>query len=365
MLQRIAEDLEYNSLLDEAAACQDTTLRMLYVAAFAASEYSSTIDRVAKPFNPLLGETYEYARPDKGFRFFTEQVSHHPPVSAVVAEHQKWDYYGETSVKSGFNGRSFDVQPVGKWYLHLRPDDSTEEEEVYTWRKITSSVIGIMLGNPKIDNYGEMELTNNKTGDRCIVSFKPRGWRSNNAYEMSGVVTDRKGVKHWAIGGHWNSKIYGKKIVDKHDGIDYSSKSSTTTKQQDVVAMGPSHDGSKFLIWQPAPRPNVPFNLTSYAISLNAPQPKLLEWISKSDTRLRPDQRAMEDGQYDEASDLKQMVEDKQRKARKAREESGVVYEPGFFTREIHPLTGEEYWKYKGNYWRLRNEKQLPEIDIF
>lgn len=47
----------------------------------------------AKPFNPLLGETYEYARPDKGFRFFIEQVSHHPPVGAAWAESTKWDYY--------------------------------------------------------------------------------------------------------------------------------------------------------------------------------------------------------------------------------------------------------------------------------
>jgi hypothetical protein len=45
-------------------------LCMIYVAAFAASEYASTIGRVAKPFNPLLGETFEYVRPDKNYRFF-------------------------------------------------------------------------------------------------------------------------------------------------------------------------------------------------------------------------------------------------------------------------------------------------------
>lgn len=93
LLQRVAEDMEYTDLLDTAAERADSTERLLYVAAFAASEYASTIGRVAKPFNPLLGETYEYARPDKGYRFFIEQVSHHPPIGAAYAESKNWDYY--------------------------------------------------------------------------------------------------------------------------------------------------------------------------------------------------------------------------------------------------------------------------------
>jgi hypothetical protein len=93
LLQRVAEDMEYTELLDTAAERADSTERLLYVAAFASSEYASTIGRVAKPFNPLLAETYEYARPDKGYRFFIEQVSHHPPVGAAYAESKKWDYY--------------------------------------------------------------------------------------------------------------------------------------------------------------------------------------------------------------------------------------------------------------------------------
>ena len=93
LLQRVAEDLEYTDLLNVAADRTDSTERMLYVAAFAASEFASTIGRVAKPFNPLLGETFEYSRPDKGYRFFTEQVSHHPPIGATWCESPKWDYY--------------------------------------------------------------------------------------------------------------------------------------------------------------------------------------------------------------------------------------------------------------------------------
>ena len=93
LLQRVTEDMEYTDLLDTAADRADSTERLVYVAAFAASEYASTVGRIAKPFNPLLGETYEYVRPDKGYRFFIEQVSHHPPIGAAWAEAPKWDYY--------------------------------------------------------------------------------------------------------------------------------------------------------------------------------------------------------------------------------------------------------------------------------
>lgn len=50
-------------------------LPQVYIAAFAVSAYSSTYHRAGcKPFNPVLGETYECERPDRGFRFISEQV---------------------------------------------------------------------------------------------------------------------------------------------------------------------------------------------------------------------------------------------------------------------------------------------------
>lgn len=50
-------------------------MRILHIAAFAVSGYASTEGRQCKPFNPLLGETYEADYPDKGVRFFSEKVS--------------------------------------------------------------------------------------------------------------------------------------------------------------------------------------------------------------------------------------------------------------------------------------------------
>lgn len=81
MLQKIAETMEYVSVLDKAFECKDPVLRHLYVTLFYMSQYPCTKGRLTKPFNPILGETYEYVDPK--FRLLSEQVSHHPPVSAI------------------------------------------------------------------------------------------------------------------------------------------------------------------------------------------------------------------------------------------------------------------------------------------
>lgn len=373
LLQRLAEDIEYNNLLDAAASYDDSTLRMAYVATFAASEYASTIGRIAKPFNPLLGETFEYSRPDQNYRLITEQVSHHPPISACNAESIKWDYYGENAVDSQFKGRSFDFKHLGKMFCRLRPDNGVidktgnkVESETYSWKKVNTSVVGIMMGNPTVDNFGKMHVINHTTGDEIIVDMKQRGWKASSAYQLSGHVVDSKGNPRWAIGGHWNSKIYGKKIsgapkdAKKRGSADDMSDSLDTKESSDPKS------GSKFLIWQAAPRPKGPFNLTQFAITLNGLDKSLEPWLAPTDTRLRPDQRAMEDGRFDDASENKHRVEEKQRNAKKQRELQKINYEPNWFVKKQHPITGDNYWEYNGNYWVNRRDHLLEKSgDIF
>lgn len=367
LLQRLAEDIEYNDLLTKAASIDDSTLRMVYVAAFAASEYSSTIDRIAKPFNPLLGETFEYCRKDQGFRLITEQVSHHPPISACHAESAKWDYYGENAVKSQFRGRSFDFQHLGKMFCAIRPDSGVisksgkkVDEELYSWKKVNTSVVGIIIGNPTVDNFGVMEVRNHTTGDIIHVDLKQRGWKASSAYQLSGVVHDKEGNTRWAIGGHWNSKIFAKKVSS-----DFNLKRKDLLVDSTDGTLDPE-SGSKFLVWQVAPRPDVPFNLTSFAITLNDINDNLRPWLAPTDTRLRPDQRAMEDGRYDEASAEKSRVEEKQRAARKQREMNRETFKPQWFVKLTHPVTGDNYWHFSGEYWMKRKQKSLAGSgDIF
>ncbi|KAI2614990.1 oxysterol binding protein [Hypoxylon sp. NC1633] len=344
LLYRTGEDMEYASLLDMAADRSDSIERMLYVAAFAASEFASTIGRVAKPFNPLLGETFEYARPDKGYRFFIEQVSHHPPIGAAYAESAKWTYWGEAKVDSKFLGKSFDIYHLGTWFLKLRPT-AGGKEDFFTWKKPKSQVVGIITGNPVVDNYGLVEIKNWTTGEKCLLDFKQRGWKASSAYQLSGKILDADGRPRISIGGRWNSKLYAR-----------LTPGFEATVEEPLDARGSISDPSRaFMVWEANPRPEgIPFNLTPFVLTFNHLDDKLKQWIAPTDSRYRPDQRAMEDGEYDVAATEKNRLEEAQRARRKVRQQTGEDFTPAWFEETTCEITGVKHWKFTGKYWTQR-----------
>ena len=81
MLQRLLECLEFWWILDRAAKEDDPELQANLVALYHFGCFMRISDRIKKPFNPFLGETYELDLWDEpeGFRAVVEQVKHHPP----------------------------------------------------------------------------------------------------------------------------------------------------------------------------------------------------------------------------------------------------------------------------------------------
>jgi len=112
-----------------------------------------------------------------------------------------------------------------------------------------------------------------------------------------------------------------------------------------------------FLVWEAHSRPTgIPFNLTPFVLTLNAVPDTLRPYLAPTDTRLRPDQRAMEDGEYDLAATEKDRVEVKQRAARRVREQMGEEFIPRWFAKTKCDTTGEEFWKFNGDYWTMRQD---------
>ena len=114
------------------------------------------------------------------------------------------------------------------------------------------------------------------------------------------------------------------------------------------------------------------YNFTELACQLNEPE----ELVAPSDSRLRPDQRLMEDGRWDEANDEKLRLEEKQRAARRQREleaESAAQegrpvppYEPIWFKKEKDPFTGNTVHVFSGKYWECKRKQDWSACpDIF
>lgn len=93
------------------------------------------------------------------------------------------------------------------------------------------------------------------------------------------------------------------------------------------------------------------YGFTRFAMELNELGPDSY-LLPPTDTRLRPDQRALEEGDLNAAEQLKSQLENAQRERRKRREQMSIVYEPKWFT--YRKECNEDVWQYNGKYWETR-----------
>ncbi|XP_076249148.1 oxysterol binding protein isoform X4 [Calliopsis andreniformis] len=346
MLQRLTEDYEYADILDRAAECTDSYEQMAYVAAFTISSYSTTASRTGKPFNPLLGETYECDRVDDlGWRAISEQVSHHPPMLAQHCEGRKWRCWQEFTMASKFRGKYLQVIPLGT--AHLEMDDGMKH---YTWRKVTTTVHNIIVGKLWVDQSGDTDIVNHKEGIKCHLKYTPYSYFSRDSQrKVKGVVMNSNNEVKWVVQGTWDSKIEIAPVI-----------STSGTSDNPVYKTGPY-----ILAWKrrmPAEDSEKYYNFTELACQLNEPE----EGVAPTDSRNRPDQRLMENGQWDEANAEKLRLEEKQRIARRAREHEAEkaaaqglpfeVYEPLWFKKEQDPYTDSLCYVYGGEYWECKSK---------
>ncbi|XP_054723280.1 oxysterol-binding protein-related protein 2-like isoform X1 [Uloborus diversus] len=383
-LQRISENVEYYHLLEKANLSEDPVKRLEYVSAFAVACISSNWERLGKPFNPLLGETYELVK--DGFRIVTEQVSHHPPITAFHADSPHFVFSGAIHPKLKLWARSVEIKPEGTVIVKL-----LKYNEIYTWTGVTSCVHNIIVGKLWMEQCGTMEIQCHTTGLVAELNFKPAGWYSKDLNCVEGFIHDKQKSKLRFIYGKWCNFIrstepylYDEYLVLKDQKASGSERTSNTkdssnllhyTKNQRKKSLSASIDGDKTefrtladlpstLLWEADPRPDYSseyYNFTYYAMALNELDEEMKSVLPPTDSRLRPDIRKLEEGDVDGAAFEKNRLEEKQREARKIRKKEKTIFEPVFFSSKPHPYAKEEFWCYKGGYWE-RNFSDCPDI---
>uniref|UniRef100_A0AAR2JJ44 Oxysterol-binding protein n=1 Tax=Pygocentrus nattereri TaxID=42514 RepID=A0AAR2JJ44_PYGNA len=375
-LQRITEYMEHTYLIHKACAQSDSIERMQVVAAFAVSAVASQWDRTGKPFNPLLGETYELTREDQGFRLISEQVSHHPPVSAFHAEGLSQDFlfHGSIYPKLKFWGKSVEAEPKGTITLEL-----LKHKEAYTWSNPFCCVHNVIVGKLWIEQYGTVEIVNHSTGDKCVLNFKPCGMFGKELHRVEGYVQDKCKKKRCVIYGKWTECLWSvdPQVYESHRKNDKRGTAETkkpkptsgavrTLKNdaddmpevQETVAVIP---GST-LLWRVSSRPSNSaemYNFTNFAVTLNESEPGMEGVLAPTDCRLRPDIRAMENG--DMGNEIFLVLEEKQRAARKERAKNNEEWSTRWFELVTNPYTGLQDWLYTGGYFD-RKYTDCPDI---
>lgn len=351
MLQRLTEDYEYADILDIAAKCDDPCEQLAYVSAFTVSSYSTTANRTGKPFNPLLGETYECDRTDDlGWRSISEQVSHHPPMVAQFCEGKAWRCWQEFTMTSKFRGKYLQVIPMGTAHVEFIATGNR-----YSWRKVTTTVHNIIVGKLWVDHHGDMEIIGRggqATGITAVLKYIPYSYFTRDTQRrVKGCVMDANNQARYVVTGTWDHKV---------DIAPVTSTSGST--ESEVFQTGPS-----VLAWKrrlPPSDCDKYYGFTILASQLNEPE----EGVAPTDSRLRPDQRLMEVGSWNEANLEKVRLEEKQRAARREREREAEAaakegrpyppYEPIWFTKRKEDDSDAITHEYKGTYWQAKDRQE-------
>ena len=177
----------------------------------------------------------------------------------------------------------------------------------------------LMMGTKYLEHAGKMTIRNDRTGGRCVLEFKENGyWGPTNL--VSGTVFSPSGETLTQLEGKWDEQM-SQKLDSAHLRV----------------------------LWRMSSFPrNAPeyYGFTSFGITLNEITPDLNGKLAPTDSRLRPDVRALEEGNLDVAEEEKARVEELQRDRRR----KGQDRAPRWF-KQVN-----DEWIYTGGYWEQREK---------
>jgi len=289
-LQRICDGWCYAPIfLTKAAQTSDPIERLKWVITFAVSGLSNTV-AAKKPFNPVIGETFEATYED-GTEVYCEQSSHHPPITnwEVIGPDNLYHFYGHGELTASFRGNSVRGRQLGAHIVEFQDGGKIEYHLPDIW------VRGVMWGDRILEYDGEMTFKD--AGNNLFASFKfnpdAEGWfwsaKAPNDHFKGGIFKTTPGSEAkqliMPIHGSWLSCL------------EFGGEKTWTFK----------HDLVKHV-------------------------PNPVETPLPSDCRYREDSNALKGGDLEKAAEWKRILEEKQRAESKLRKQYAEAH--GFEPRE-------------------------------
>ena len=192
----------------------------------------------------------------------------------------------------------------------------------------------LIAGNKYLEHVGMLSIVDTNSGLRCDLEFKETGFWGGSPNVVSGTVINPSGKVETRLEGTWHEQL--------------------------SIALDSSH---LQVLWRANAFPQHAreyYGFTSWATTLNEITPDLEGGrLPATDSRLRPDQRALEDGDVPEAESQKLRIEEGQRQRRA---KYGEV-KPRWF-KKIGGEGPDQEWEYMGGYWEMRSKgwKDIPNL---
>lgn len=292
ILQRTSEYMLCNHFLTEASRQESSTKRMFFVAARVVCVQHVLPARTGKPFNPLLGETFELLTPE--FRYFSEMVSHHPPIFACACEGEGYEYRRCAENVQQFTGKvvkAYDKN-MATIDLYVANGAAKDETVVETYRFKEPDVVAgnLVVGTRYVEPHGQAVIRCEQTGDVAEVTFKARGWTKSekDANAVHAVIKDAMGKECYSIEGKYTEKLIATDLLSGEQWVLFSAPK----KPDDHARM---------------------FQMSLFALQLNVLSDDLRQLIPPTDCRLRPDLHHWDQANLEAAEVEKRRQEQSQR----------------------------------------------------
>ncbi|GMS88627.1 hypothetical protein PENTCL1PPCAC_10802, partial [Pristionchus entomophagus] len=329
--------MAYIDLVLKAITKESPTERIELIATYAISGLATNRNRLTKPFNPLLLETFEFQK--DGCRFMSEQVSNHPPVSLLHVDGPGFHLTATVSPKVSFWMNRLICNPNSVVKLVL-----TATNEVYHWESPTCTIWNVMLGKPYMNLSGNSIIRSPSTGHEARLNFDSNGMWSQRTTDLhvDGYINHGKTVVR-GLYGNWSLYVAScspSSLKDHYSLWQKAFLKSVSDKGDKGVLLPAST-----VLWSACKLPDryeMQYHFTFMTLHLNEMTPPLKTILPPTDSRRRPDMIKLEYGQLDAAHDCKEYVEEAQRARRK---EGGKRIKPKWFT------NGKDGWTFNTGYW--------------
>ena len=333
MGEKQCEKFKYMDLLIKAGNETSKEKQMCYISAFLIGEMFLNLGRSLKPFNPIIGETYEFFDNEKKLRFYSEQVSHKPQVTAYIAETPEFAYYGDTLNSTSFKIFKGSIELIfkNKAHIHLK-----KTGDHYILNPPSVYIKGLMKP-PLYNDYGGTTIIQNtkEVSYRCELKFIEEGWTPNSLGNFEGTVFKDYETIAYLLKGNWTKEIY----MTDPDG----------NNRIDLLILDKNQEYLNNSIES--------YVLPEYTCQLNQITPELEKILPKNDSRFRMDMKLLEEKEEtEEAQSYKLRYEEKQRKEL-CTDEHKIL----FFTEFLSPETEDKYYLPNGKYWENRKARKILE----
>ena len=213
------------------------------------------------------------------------------------------------------------------------------------------------------------------TNARCVLNFKPGGWFSggNDLHTVEGFLLDQHKKKKRFIYGRWTEFLCSTDIasLEEHLGTKVEKTEANASNLPKHAPFELCDIPNSSVLWHVDPRPEDSaeyYNFSNFTMSLNQIHPQgEHKDLCATDSRHRPDIRALEEGDLDKAATEKERLENKQREYRKPFKKSKSESEwwtPRWFMPAKNEHTKEDDWVFLGDYWK-KSKNADGQLDIF